>query len=74
MLATPGYTPPQANFDGESAEGMIPSASIALPKKGKKGKAAGEICKLTCAIDRVSLSLFVCVCRNIWEEEEGLSE
>ncbi|RXN03852.1 Fanconi anemia group D2 [Labeo rohita] len=36
LLATPGYTPPQANFDGESAEGMIPSASIALPKKGKK--------------------------------------
>uniref|UniRef100_A0A673HY13 Fanconi anemia group D2 protein-like n=1 Tax=Sinocyclocheilus rhinocerous TaxID=307959 RepID=A0A673HY13_9TELE len=35
LAATPGYTPPQANFDGESAEGMIPSSSIALPKKGK---------------------------------------
>uniref|UniRef100_A0A8C1GL33 FA complementation group D2 n=1 Tax=Cyprinus carpio TaxID=7962 RepID=A0A8C1GL33_CYPCA len=36
LAATPGYTPPQANFDGESAEGMIPSSSSALPKKGKK--------------------------------------
>uniref|UniRef100_A0A672LRP3 Fanconi anemia group D2 protein-like n=1 Tax=Sinocyclocheilus grahami TaxID=75366 RepID=A0A672LRP3_SINGR len=36
LAATPGYTPPQANFDGESAEGMIPSSSMALPKKGKK--------------------------------------
>lgn len=52
VLATPGYTPPQANFDGESAEGMIPSSSIAPPKKGKKGKAAGEIAKLfVCFVD-----------------------
>uniref|UniRef100_A0A673IIT1 Fanconi anemia group D2 protein-like n=1 Tax=Sinocyclocheilus rhinocerous TaxID=307959 RepID=A0A673IIT1_9TELE len=58
LAATPGYTPPQANFDGESAEGMIPSSSSALPKKGKKGKSAGEISKLICAIDRVSPSLF----------------
>uniref|UniRef100_A0A8C1GME2 FA complementation group D2 n=1 Tax=Cyprinus carpio TaxID=7962 RepID=A0A8C1GME2_CYPCA len=29
-----------------SAEGMIPSSSSALPKKGKKGKSAGEISKL----------------------------
>uniref|UniRef100_A0A8C1VBK6 FA complementation group D2 n=1 Tax=Cyprinus carpio TaxID=7962 RepID=A0A8C1VBK6_CYPCA len=58
LAATPGYTPPQANFDGESAEGMIPSSSSALPKKGKKGKSAGEISKLVCAVDRVSLSLF----------------
>ncbi|XP_043096952.1 Fanconi anemia group D2 protein isoform X2 [Puntigrus tetrazona] len=36
LAATPGYTPPQANFDGESAEGMMPSSSSALPKKGKK--------------------------------------
>uniref|UniRef100_A0A671QBV6 FA complementation group D2 n=1 Tax=Sinocyclocheilus anshuiensis TaxID=1608454 RepID=A0A671QBV6_9TELE len=48
LAATPGYTPPQANFDGESAEGMIPSSSIALPKKGKKGKDAGEISILIC--------------------------
>ncbi|XP_042613381.1 Fanconi anemia group D2 protein homolog [Cyprinus carpio] len=34
--ATPGYTPPQVNFDGESAERMIPSSSTALPKKEKK--------------------------------------
>uniref|UniRef100_A0A671Q924 FA complementation group D2 n=1 Tax=Sinocyclocheilus anshuiensis TaxID=1608454 RepID=A0A671Q924_9TELE len=58
LAATPGYTPPQANFDGESAEGMIPSSSIALPKKGKKGKDAGEISILICAIYRVSASLF----------------
>uniref|UniRef100_A0A673HUZ6 Fanconi anemia group D2 protein-like n=1 Tax=Sinocyclocheilus rhinocerous TaxID=307959 RepID=A0A673HUZ6_9TELE len=51
LAATPGYTPPQANFDGESAEGMIPSSSIALPKKGKD---AGEISILICAIYRVS--------------------
>uniref|UniRef100_A0A672Q6D6 Fanconi anemia group D2 protein-like n=1 Tax=Sinocyclocheilus grahami TaxID=75366 RepID=A0A672Q6D6_SINGR len=58
LAATPGYTPPQANFDGESAEGMIPSSSSALPKKGKKGKSVGDIGKLICAIDRVSPSLF----------------
>uniref|UniRef100_A0A672Q6L9 Fanconi anemia group D2 protein-like n=1 Tax=Sinocyclocheilus grahami TaxID=75366 RepID=A0A672Q6L9_SINGR len=46
LAATPGYTPPQANFDGESAEGMIPSSSSALPKKGKKGKSVGDIGKL----------------------------
>lgn len=74
MLATPGYTPPQANFDGESAERMIPSSSTALPKKGKKGKNAGEISILICAIYRVSPSLFVCVYRVIWEEVEGFSK
>ncbi|XP_051568967.1 Fanconi anemia group D2 protein isoform X1 [Myxocyprinus asiaticus] len=36
LTATPGYIPPQANFDGESAEGMMPSSSIAPPKKAKK--------------------------------------
>ncbi|XP_073707909.1 Fanconi anemia group D2 protein [Garra rufa] len=36
LAVTPGYTPPQANFDGENAEVTIPSSSIALPKKGKK--------------------------------------
>lgn len=63
MLATPGYTPPQANFDGET-EGMIPSSLIAPPKKGKKGKAAGEITKLYflyVLFIGVSPSLFVCV-------------
>lgn len=75
MLATPGYTPPQANFDGESAEGMIPSSSIAPPKKGKKGEAAGEITKLFCMFCRLGLVLHcLCVFRVIWEEEEGLSE
>ncbi|XP_077054270.1 Fanconi anemia group D2 protein isoform X2 [Siphateles boraxobius] len=36
LAATPGYTPPQANFDGETPEGMIPSSLIAPLKKGKK--------------------------------------
>lgn len=62
VLATPGYTPPQANFDGESAEAMIPSSSIAPPKKGKKG--CGEITKLYCFVCfiYVGQSFTVCVC------------
>lgn len=36
LAATPGYIPPQANFDGESADVMIPSSSVVQPKKGKK--------------------------------------
>lgn len=43
LLATPGYTPPQANFDGDRVEGVIPSPSIPPPKKGNKGKPAEEI-------------------------------
>lgn len=42
LLATPSYTPPQANFDGERVEGVVPS-SIPPPKKGNKGKPAEEI-------------------------------
>ncbi|XP_057186897.1 Fanconi anemia group D2 protein isoform X2 [Triplophysa rosa] len=34
--ATPGYTPPQANFDGDRVEGVVPSSSIPPPKKGNK--------------------------------------
>lgn len=34
--ATPGYTPPQANFDGDCVEGAVPSSSIPPPKKGNK--------------------------------------
>uniref|UniRef100_A0A8C1Z2Y1 FA complementation group D2 n=1 Tax=Cyprinus carpio TaxID=7962 RepID=A0A8C1Z2Y1_CYPCA len=55
LAATPGYTPPQANFDGESAEGMIPSSSSALPKKGKKGKSAGEITSKNSSGDKSQL-------------------
>ncbi|XP_073808860.1 Fanconi anemia group D2 protein isoform X2 [Danio rerio] len=36
LAATPGYIPPQANFDGESADVMIPSSSVVQQKKGKK--------------------------------------
>nr|XP_055029722.1 Fanconi anemia group D2 protein isoform X2 [Misgurnus anguillicaudatus] len=43
LAATPGYVPPQANFDGDRVEGIVPS-SIAPPKKvkkaGKKRKAS----------------------------------
>ncbi|XP_056316322.1 Fanconi anemia group D2 protein [Danio aesculapii] len=35
LAATPGYIPPQANFDGDSADVMIPS-SVVQSKKGKK--------------------------------------
>ncbi|KAA0722888.1 Fanconi anemia group D2 protein [Triplophysa tibetana] len=34
--ATPSYTPPQANFDGDRVEGVVPSSSIPPPKKGNK--------------------------------------
>uniref|UniRef100_A0A3P8YP23 FA complementation group D2 n=1 Tax=Esox lucius TaxID=8010 RepID=A0A3P8YP23_ESOLU len=37
LAATPGYSPPLANFDGESTEGTALSTSTVAPKKGKKG-------------------------------------
>uniref|UniRef100_A0A8C7V753 FA complementation group D2 n=1 Tax=Oncorhynchus mykiss TaxID=8022 RepID=A0A8C7V753_ONCMY len=36
LAATPGYSPPLANFDGESTEVAPVSSSSAAPKKGKK--------------------------------------
>ncbi|KAL6457873.1 hypothetical protein MHYP_G00331030 [Metynnis hypsauchen] len=36
LAASPGYTPPLANFDCESAEVLSPSSSSASTKKGKK--------------------------------------
>uniref|UniRef100_A0A8C7VBP3 FA complementation group D2 n=1 Tax=Oncorhynchus mykiss TaxID=8022 RepID=A0A8C7VBP3_ONCMY len=40
LAATPGYSPPLANFDGESTEVAPVSSSSAAPKKGKKSKKA----------------------------------
>ncbi|KAJ8409352.1 hypothetical protein AAFF_G00235500 [Aldrovandia affinis] len=39
LAATPGFVPPPANFDAESAEGVAPPASAAPPKKAKKESA-----------------------------------
>ncbi|XP_010879858.2 Fanconi anemia group D2 protein isoform X2 [Esox lucius] len=39
LAATPGYSPPLANFDGESTEGTALSTSTVAPKKGKKESA-----------------------------------
>ncbi|KAI1890915.1 hypothetical protein AGOR_G00158510 [Albula goreensis] len=36
LAATPGFVPPFANFDCDSAEGVAPPTSVAPPKKGKK--------------------------------------
>uniref|UniRef100_A0A3B3ZMP0 Uncharacterized protein n=1 Tax=Periophthalmus magnuspinnatus TaxID=409849 RepID=A0A3B3ZMP0_9GOBI len=36
LAVTPGYVPPVANFDGESAEGVVPN-SVTAGNKGKKG-------------------------------------
>uniref|UniRef100_A0AAR2LHB3 FA complementation group D2 n=1 Tax=Pygocentrus nattereri TaxID=42514 RepID=A0AAR2LHB3_PYGNA len=38
LAASPGYTPPLANFDCESAEVLFPISSTASAKKAKKGK------------------------------------
>ncbi|XP_033821816.1 Fanconi anemia group D2 protein [Periophthalmus magnuspinnatus] len=35
LAVTPGYVPPVANFDGESAEGVVPN-SVTAGNKGKK--------------------------------------
>ena len=37
VLATPGYIPPLANFDGDSTEGAVVHSSAAPPNKAKKG-------------------------------------
>ncbi|XP_028261743.1 Fanconi anemia group D2 protein isoform X2 [Parambassis ranga] len=46
LAGTPGYVPPVCNFDGESAEGIVLSASAPVNKakkgSGKKRKAAGK--------------------------------
>uniref|UniRef100_A0AAQ5Y1E2 FA complementation group D2 n=1 Tax=Amphiprion ocellaris TaxID=80972 RepID=A0AAQ5Y1E2_AMPOC len=44
LAATPGYVPPVSNFDGESADGIVPSsmAPVNKAKKGKKRKAPGR--------------------------------
>uniref|UniRef100_A0AAR2IJM7 FA complementation group D2 n=1 Tax=Pygocentrus nattereri TaxID=42514 RepID=A0AAR2IJM7_PYGNA len=42
LAASPGYTPPLANFDCESAEVLFPISSTASAKKAKKGKASAS--------------------------------
>lgn len=38
VSASPGFTPPLANFDCESADVSAPAPSVASAKKAKKGK------------------------------------
>lgn len=38
VSASPGFTPPLANFDCESADVVAPALSVAPAKKAKKGK------------------------------------
>lgn len=40
VSASPGFTPPLANFDCESAEVLAPVSSVAPAKKAKKGNGA----------------------------------
>uniref|UniRef100_A0AAQ5XN72 FA complementation group D2 n=1 Tax=Amphiprion ocellaris TaxID=80972 RepID=A0AAQ5XN72_AMPOC len=47
LAATPGYVPPVSNFDGESADGIVPSSMAPVNKAkkdgaGKKRKAPGR--------------------------------
>lgn len=39
VSVSPGFTPPLANFDCDSAEVLAPAPSVAPAKKAKKGKA-----------------------------------